>query len=412
MSFTSKLPPSWNDRPPPRKVEIDLSSPGLAVLELERLLFTGKAINSHADEVWPRLYIGDQDSATNVRQLANHHVTHVLNANHSKRRDGAETYLGMNIKYFGIEAHDSCNFDMSVNFQTAADFIHRALSGGGILTQEVEDDVMKPFGKTYIPASYVKYIESAGSRVVPIRLTQSTAEYEKIFKSINGLLLIGGSSDLETSDFAKVAGIFYRLALKANDAGDSFPIWGTCLGMQLLTCLVAGENLLTKTTAENMALPLNLTKEAHSSQMFQGFPSDVMKALSQEALTGNFHQYGVTMKTFKENEKLQSFFSILSTNTAENGAIFVSTMEGRTYPFYGVQWHPEVNRFQWDPKLNFPHSSDAVRVASLLAEFFVNEGRRSLHHFDQPEEEAVSLIYNYTPTYAGNFTGYEQIYFF
>ncbi|XP_020345990.1 gamma-glutamyl hydrolase [Oncorhynchus kisutch] len=282
----------------------------------------------------------------------------------------------------------------------------------GILTQEVEDDVMKPFGKTYIPASYVKYIESAGSRVVPIRLTQSTAEYEKIFKSINGLLLIGGSSDLETSDFAKVAGIFYRLALKANDAGDSFPIWGTCLGMQLLTCLVAGENLLTKTTAENMALPLNLTKEAHSSQMFQGFPSDVMKALSQEALTGNFHQYGVTMKTFKENEKLQSFFSILSTNTAENGAIFVSTMEGRTYPFYGVQWHPEVNRFQWDPKLNFPHSSDAVRVASLLAEFFVNEGRRSLHHFDQPEEEAVSLIYNYTPTYAGNFTGYEQIYFF
>uniref|UniRef100_A0A674B4W2 folate gamma-glutamyl hydrolase n=1 Tax=Salmo trutta TaxID=8032 RepID=A0A674B4W2_SALTR len=286
----------------------------------------------------------------------------------------------------------------------------------GILTQEVEDDVMKPFGKTYIPASYVKYIESAGSRVLPIRLTQSTDEYENIFKSINGLLLIGGSSDLETSDFAKVSGaaepLFTSVHLIANDAGDSFPIWGTCLGMQLLTCLVAGENLLTKTTAENMALPLNLTKEAHSSQMFQGFPIDVMKALSQEALTGNFHQYGVTVKTFKENEKLQSFFSILSTNTAENGAIFVSTMEGRTYPFYGVQWHPEVNRFQWDPKLNFPHSSDAVRVASLLAEFFVNEGRRSLHHFDQPEEEAVSLIYNYTPTYAGNFTGYEQIYFF
>ncbi|XP_041753189.1 dual specificity protein phosphatase 26 [Coregonus clupeaformis] len=133
MSFTSKLPPSWNDRPPPRKVEVDLSSPGLAVFELERLLFTGKAIISHADEVWPRLYIGDQDSATNVRQLANHRVTHVLNANHSKRRDGAETYLGMNIKYFGIEAHDSCNFDMSVNFQTAADFIHRALSEGGIV---------------------------------------------------------------------------------------------------------------------------------------------------------------------------------------------------------------------------------------------------------------------------------------
>lgn len=47
---------------------------------------------------------------------------------------------------------------------------------------------------------------------------------------------------------------------------------------------------------------------------------------------------------------------------------------GRKYPFYGVQWHPEVNRFQWDPRYSFPHSSNAVRVSSLLAEFFVNEG--------------------------------------
>lgn len=60
MSFTSKLPPSWNDRPAPRKVDIDLSSPGLAVFELEKLLLTGKAIIGHADEVWPKLYIGDQ----------------------------------------------------------------------------------------------------------------------------------------------------------------------------------------------------------------------------------------------------------------------------------------------------------------------------------------------------------------
>lgn len=60
MSYASKLPASWKDGPPPRKVDIDLSSPGLAVFELEKLLQTGKAILSHADEVWPRLYIGDQ----------------------------------------------------------------------------------------------------------------------------------------------------------------------------------------------------------------------------------------------------------------------------------------------------------------------------------------------------------------
>ncbi|XP_029294707.1 gamma-glutamyl hydrolase [Cottoperca gobio] len=282
----------------------------------------------------------------------------------------------------------------------------------GILTQIVSDEVMKPFGRNYIPSSYVKFIESGGSRVMPIRLTLTSDEYETIFSKINGLLLIGGAVNLETSDFATVAKIFYRLALRANDKGDFFPIWGTCLGMQLLTVLVAGEDLLAKTTAENVALPLNLTTEAASSRMFEGFPNKLMRALTREPLTGNFHHFGLTVKTFQENEKLETFFSLLSTNVAENGVHFVSTIEGKRYPFYGVQWHPEVNRFQWDRKLNFPHSAHAVQLASLLAEFFVNEGRRSLHQFDNPEEEASVLIYNDTPVYAGNFTGYEQIYFF
>lgn len=131
MSYRSKLPASWNDKPPPRKIEIDLSSPGLAVLELERLLFTGKAINSHADEVWPRLYIGDQHSAENRADLSAHHITHILNAAHSERRGEPNMYKSMKTTYMGIEARDSCDFDMSVNFQSAADFIHRALSGGG-----------------------------------------------------------------------------------------------------------------------------------------------------------------------------------------------------------------------------------------------------------------------------------------
>ncbi|XP_038143174.1 dual specificity protein phosphatase 26-like [Cyprinodon tularosa] len=131
MSYKSKLPASWNDERPCRKVEIDLSSPGLAVFELERLLFTGKAIISHADEVWPRLYIGDQLSAENQADLSKHRFTHVLNAAHSKRRGQPGIYEGLKINYMGIEAHDSCNYDMSTNFQAAADFIHRGLNAGG-----------------------------------------------------------------------------------------------------------------------------------------------------------------------------------------------------------------------------------------------------------------------------------------
>ncbi|XP_056629444.1 dual specificity protein phosphatase 26-like isoform X1 [Triplophysa dalaica] len=110
--------------------EIDFTSPGLAVMEVERLLFSGKAINSAADEVWPKLYIGDMNIAENLAELQKHHFTHILNCAQSSRR-GGEIYDGMGITYLGIDAQDTPTFDMSAHFKTAAEFIHKALKGGG-----------------------------------------------------------------------------------------------------------------------------------------------------------------------------------------------------------------------------------------------------------------------------------------
>ncbi|KAG7251842.1 hypothetical protein CRUP_000628, partial [Coryphaenoides rupestris] len=75
-----------------------------------------------------------------------------------------------------------------------------------------------PRGSSYIAACYVKYVESAGARVVPIRINLSDEEYVRIFNSINGLLLPGGDVDLQTSQFSRVAKIFYRLALKGTQS--------------------------------------------------------------------------------------------------------------------------------------------------------------------------------------------------
>ncbi|KAK2508590.1 hypothetical protein MC885_004759, partial [Smutsia gigantea] len=112
-----------------------IQHPFLNVFELERLLYTGKTACNHADEVWPGLYLGDQDIANNRRELRRLGITHVLNASHSRWRGPPEAYETLGIRYLGVEAHDSPAFDMSTHFQAAADFIHRALRqpGGRIL---------------------------------------------------------------------------------------------------------------------------------------------------------------------------------------------------------------------------------------------------------------------------------------
>ncbi|KAG8574810.1 hypothetical protein GDO81_009346 [Engystomops pustulosus] len=103
----------------------------LSVFELEKILYTGKYIRNNADEVWPGLYLGNQEIAANKGELSRMRITHILNATHSRFRGGEEYYRGMHILYMGIDAQDCPTFDMSVHFYPAADFIHKALRGRG-----------------------------------------------------------------------------------------------------------------------------------------------------------------------------------------------------------------------------------------------------------------------------------------
>ncbi len=41
---------------------------------------------------------------------------------------------------------------------------------------------------------------------------------------------------------------------------------------------------------------------------------------------------------------------------------FVSTIEGKSLPFYSSQWHPEKVQFEWDAAEGINHSTDSVTV--------------------------------------------------
>ncbi|TSL34540.1 Gamma-glutamyl hydrolase [Bagarius yarrelli] len=260
-----------------------------------------------------------------------------------------------------------------------------------IIAQEVYNP--SPGKNSYIAASYVKYLESAGARVVPVII-----------------LFPGGGASIFSSGYAKAAGVFYRLALEANSEGDYFPVWGTCLGFEQLTLLTSGKSLLSHTNTSGVALPLNFTKEMKDSRMFKDFPEDLMTSLANEPLTENSHQWSVTTPDFTANQQLKEFYRILSTNL-DGQTEFVSTVEAYNIPIYGTQWHPEKNAFEWSHAY-IPHSSAAIKTTFYMAQFFVNEARKSLHKFSSQEEEQNALIYNYQPTYTGAKSSFEQMYFF
>ncbi|XP_031222375.1 gamma-glutamyl hydrolase isoform X1 [Mastomys coucha] len=280
----------------------------------------------------------------------------------------------------------------------------------GIIMQECYGNMTK-LGKYYIAASYVKFIESAGARVVPVRLDLSDADYERLFRSINGVLFPGGGASLTHSGYSRVAKIFFNKAIESYDNGDHFPVWGTCLGFEELSILVSGDNLLTYTNTKSEKLPLNFTPGARQSRMFQNFPTELLNSLAVENLTANFHKWSLSVKNFTENEKLKKFFNILTTNTDGNTE-FISSMEGFKYPVYAVQWHPEKAPFEWKRLHGISHAPNAVKTSFYLAEFFISEARKNNHHFEDTREETASLIYQFCPVYTGNISSFQQSYMF
>ncbi|XP_034441866.1 gamma-glutamyl hydrolase-like isoform X1 [Hippoglossus hippoglossus] len=281
----------------------------------------------------------------------------------------------------------------------------------GVLADETRKDEQATRGYSYIPACYVKYLEAAGARVVPVRLNLPEEEYTKIFNSINGLLLPGGVSNLLTSPNSRTSGIFYNLALRANDASDYFPILGTCQGFQQLTVLTAKEHLLTRTDTKAVALPLNFTPMAHSSRLFQSFPKDVLRSLTEENITPHFHKWSLSSEAFNGNPRLNNFYKALSTNH-DGKQEFISTIEAYQYPFYGLQWHPEKTPFEWIDKPGMIHSAAAIRASFYTSSFFVSEARKSSHRFPSQEEEESALIYNFCPVFRGMKSIFIQYYYF
>ena len=182
---------------------------------------------------------------------------------------------------------------------------------------------------SYIAASYVKFIESAGGRAVLIPTSFDQSVVAELFSYVNGVLYPGGGVAWFTSAYYKNAKIFYDLAIQANKNGDYFPIWGTCLGFQALHVLTANSSgVLSKFDSDDIPLPLNFTEEASSSRMFENISPRLYKILAAENVTYNHHSYGVAPDEYKNNPSLDTFYKILSTNYDKKGKEFISMIEG------------------------------------------------------------------------------------
>ena len=226
----------------------------------------------------------------------------------------------------------------------------------------------KVCGDGYIASSHINWLERAGLKVVAI--PYNTKKYKYYFNKINGLYLpSGGVFASNSEEYYNCCKKFVQMAISAFDNGDYFPIWGGCMGMQQMMMISEGtdnQNLLQRFDSfNNLMLPLIMDKKGIQSRMMKyvikNSPKTMNEFLYKESTLNN-HMMGLSPEKFKSSGLLNSAYKIVSWNYDRKGKKFVSTIEGKIYPFYGVQWHPE-------------RSNDA----DVLAQFFKSEIDKNNH---------------------------------
>lgn len=236
--------------------------------------------------------------------------------------------------------------------------------------------------------AYMKWLEESGARTQVLTKEEvSASQVEKIFQSINALLLPGMMLTKPNNTVVqnqrpdgppKLVLDLVERAIKANEQeGDYFPIWGTCKGFEWLLTAIGGDKVL-QHGFDSVDFPQHLDFTRKSpGRMFGEANSSLIDWLSQEAITYNDHTLGISLNKERLTPKLDAVFDIIASSKDRKNNTFVAAIEGRKLPFYGTQFHPE--HIQFIAGGHIPKTPEAVASAVMLSKFYISEAKKNKH---------------------------------
>lgn len=113
----------------------------------------------------------------------------------------------------------------------------------GVLTQPMPADWQLEGSETYIEASHVQFLESAGARVIAIDYRTPNAELKKILNQVNGVYIPGDHlATFEDDEYSYTVGQVLKWS-QSHNSNYHFPVVGTSYGsMAMLRSQLRGLN--------------------------------------------------------------------------------------------------------------------------------------------------------------------------
>ena len=280
----------------------------------------------------------------------------------------------------------------------------------GVITQKffsksLTDDPRFEKYNSFVMSDYVQFFEGSGARVIPILNTESEEETLRKLGLINAVLMPGGGGD---DIYKEKARFIYNEAIKMNDSGTYFPLFGICLGIEdfAMFAATAGDDILSDLKSHHVSLPVTFVGDPSKTAMF-GEASDLTHLYETEGFAFMSHNHGIEPEKFTTDKGLSEMFTLTSTShDTEYDSTFASSMEGVNYPFQAVQFHPAKQVYEWKDEEGYNHDWTSIELNRYFADTWVKMARQNTQKTGDYEETQKMIFENedfyVTDTYYGN----------
>ena len=186
----------------------------------------------------------------------------------------------------------------------------------------------KQINYTYISASYVKYVQMSGAQVVPIFAFNSTDYLDDMLSKVNGVLFTGGGIEFNMKNkWTQTADRILKHAMEQNKKGNPYPVWGTCLGFELLAYLTSGYDDKCLSNVRGETGVRNTLKITDTSYLYDDLPDNIKYDLqSGQGIVYFNHALALSTSYFKSSSLLKNFWRMTSISTSSYNEEFVSTI--------------------------------------------------------------------------------------
>ena len=270
------------------------------------------------------------------------------------------------------------------------------------------------YTKEAIDGGFVRWMEASGAEIVVIHIWYSHEQIISLLNQINGVLFSAGPRRPLKLDEPWEQNAKFVFDYAKN---NGIPIWGTCLGMQMITIFMSDDNKNFMEKYDNIGLKnVELTKEAKDSKMLSLFKKTDFDNLKNSKTSYHIHKHGISPEVFFSNKNLVDNYDILGYGYDSNGKKFVNIIEskkGKKHKVYGTQFHPEKNPFERGNWFKEKNPMDALRRSQLMVMKFIEEARNNGNKFiNEEEKNKYTFINTYEKLNIGTYNKSINYYYF